>query len=104
MNIDMRIYLEGVGLLIRISTVNRQQIDKSNGNTPFQWVADRNITIAKFLNRLLGLPVHAQNTLFQYFSDIVAELICRAKRDGTLDMGIIGKSNSLNLATIYVIH
>lgn len=86
---DMRIYLEGVGLLIRISTVNRQQIDKSNGNTPFQWVADRNITIAKFLNRLLGLPVHAQNTLFQYFSDIVAELICRAKRDGTLDMGII---------------
>jgi ABC-type glycerol-3-phosphate transport system permease component len=39
---------------------------------------------------LLGLPVYAQNRLFQYFNDICDELVKQAKIDGTFDMGILG--------------
>ena len=69
-------YMEGVGLLT--SDNGTYIIEKDSA------------TISKFLNRLLGLPVHAQNALFQYFSDIVAELVKQAKHDGTYDMGIMG--------------
>lgn len=75
--IDMQCYMEGVGLLTLdngVYTIERESA-----------------TIPKFLNRLLGLPVHAQNALFQYFSDIVAELVAQAKHDGTYDMGIMGE-------------
>ncbi|CAI4232290.1 unnamed protein product [Auanema sp. JU1783] len=73
---DMRLYMEGVGLLSRLD----------NG----QYVIEREAaTIPKFLNRILGLPVHAQNALFGYFTDIVSELIKQAKHDGTYDMGIM---------------
>jgi hypothetical protein len=51
-------------------------------------------SIAKFLNRLLGLPVYAQNQLFQYFNDISEELVKQAKIDGTFDMGILGDHNT----------
>jgi hypothetical protein len=72
----MQQYLEGVGMLNydgKIYTVERDSA-----------------TIPKFLNRLLGLPVHAQNSLFQYFSDLVADSIEEAKRDGMYDLGIVG--------------
>uniref|UniRef100_A0A1I8EFT4 Uncharacterized protein n=1 Tax=Wuchereria bancrofti TaxID=6293 RepID=A0A1I8EFT4_WUCBA len=72
---DMQCYMEGVGLLSLDNGV--YTIEKESA------------TIPKFLNRLLGLPVHAQNALFQYFSDIVAELVAQAKHDGTYDMGIM---------------
>ncbi|KAL4001691.1 P-loop containing NTP hydrolase pore-1 family protein [Acanthocheilonema viteae] len=72
---DMQCYMEGVGLLSLDDGV--YVIEKESA------------TIPKFLNRLLGLPVHAQNALFQYFSDIVAELVAQAKHDGTYDMGIM---------------
>lgn len=73
----MRVFMEGVGLLCKASTTT--------------YTIEREaIFIPKFLNRLLGLPVYAQNSLFQYFSDIVAELIKQAKFDGTYDMGIMG--------------
>ncbi|KAI1721149.1 p-loop containing NTP hydrolase pore-1 domain-containing protein [Ditylenchus destructor] len=75
---DMRTYLEGVGMLYRPSPTSAD----------FDIVRDT-VSIAKFLNRLLGLPVHAQNLLFQYFNDIVLELIRQAKLDGTYDMGIM---------------
>lgn len=74
---DMRKYMEGVGLL-----------SVENG---IYAIERESATIPKFLNRLLGLPVHAQNALFQYFSDIVAELVAQAKHDGTYDMGIMGR-------------
>lgn len=74
---DMQCYMEGVGLLSLDNGV--YAIEKESA------------TIPKFLNRLLGLPVHAQNALFQYFSDIVAELVAQAKHDGTYDMGIMGE-------------
>lgn len=73
----MQCYMEGVGLLSLENGV--YTIEKESA------------TIPKFLNRLLGLPVHAQNALFQYFSDIVAELVAQAKHDGTYDMGIMGE-------------
>ncbi|VDM40780.1 unnamed protein product [Toxocara canis] len=72
---DMARYMEGVGLLScekGVFSIERESA-----------------TIPKFLNRILGLPVHAQNALFQYFSDIVADLVSQAKHDGTYDMGIM---------------
>uniref|UniRef100_A0A0N4ZKF1 AAA_34 domain-containing protein n=1 Tax=Parastrongyloides trichosuri TaxID=131310 RepID=A0A0N4ZKF1_PARTI len=73
---DMRQYLEGVGIL-SINKIGVYSIER-DGNS-----------IAKFLNRLLGLPVHAQNAVFEYFTLILAELIRQAKYDGTYDMGIM---------------
>ncbi|CEF63666.1 Protein strawberry notch homolog 2 [Strongyloides ratti] len=73
---DMRQYLEGVGIL-SVSKLGQYSVER-DGNS-----------IAKFLNRLLGLPVHAQNALFEYFTLILEELIRQAKYDGTYDMGIM---------------
>ncbi|CCD69779.1 Protein strawberry notch homolog [Caenorhabditis elegans] len=73
---DMRLYMEGVGLLAKNKT-GQYTIEKEAA------------TIPKFLNRILGLPVHAQNSLFHYFSEIVAELIAQSKHDGTYDTGIM---------------
>uniref|UniRef100_A0A0N5CB49 AAA_34 domain-containing protein n=1 Tax=Strongyloides papillosus TaxID=174720 RepID=A0A0N5CB49_STREA len=73
---DMRQYLEGVGIL-SVNKLGQYSIER-DGNS-----------IAKFLNRLLGLPVHAQNALFEYFTLILEELIRQAKYDGTYDMGIM---------------
>lgn len=76
--VDMRLYMEGVGLLAKNKT-GQYTIEKEAA------------TIPKFLNRILGLPVHAQNSLFHYFSEIVAELIAQSKHDGTYDTGIMGE-------------
>ncbi|PAV91926.1 hypothetical protein WR25_06227 isoform A [Diploscapter pachys] len=73
---DLKLYMEGVGLLSKNAT-GGWTIEKEAANIP------------KFLNRILGLPVHAQNALFTYFTEIVAELIAQAKHDGTYDMGIM---------------
>lgn len=47
--------------------------------------------MGKFLNRILGMEVHQQNALFQYFSDTLAAVIQEAKKNGKYDMGILGK-------------
>ncbi|XP_040317669.1 protein strawberry notch homolog 2 isoform X3 [Herpailurus yagouaroundi] len=46
-------------------------------------------SITKFLNRILGLEVHKQNALFQYFSDTFDHLIDVDKKEGKYDMGIL---------------
>ncbi|XP_060001817.1 protein strawberry notch homolog 2 isoform X6 [Lagenorhynchus albirostris] len=46
-------------------------------------------SISKFLNRILGLEVHKQNMLFQYFSDTFDHLIAADKKEGKYDMGIL---------------
>ncbi|XP_017552617.1 protein strawberry notch homolog 2a isoform X1 [Pygocentrus nattereri] len=46
-------------------------------------------TITKFLNRILGLEVHQQNSLFQYFTDNFDYLIEKDKKEGKYDMGIL---------------
>lgn len=48
--------------------------------------------IGKFLNRILGMEVHQQNALFQYFADTLGAVIQEAKKNGRYDMGILGKS------------
>lgn len=49
-------------------------------------------SITKFLNRILGLEVHKQNHLFQYFMDNFDYLIEKDKKEGKYDMGILGTS------------
>ncbi|XP_054836062.1 protein strawberry notch homolog 2 isoform X2 [Eublepharis macularius] len=51
--------------------------------------AEKDCSITKFLNRILGLEVHKQNLLFQYFSDTFDYLIERDKKVGKYDMGIL---------------
>jgi hypothetical protein len=45
--------------------------------------------MSKFLNRILGLPVTLQNTLFKYFTDTLNSIIDGAKRSGRYDQGIL---------------
>uniref|UniRef100_A0A8C2QP55 Protein strawberry notch homolog 2 n=1 Tax=Cricetulus griseus TaxID=10029 RepID=A0A8C2QP55_CRIGR len=52
---------------------------------------EKDCSITKFLNRILGLEVHKQNALFQYFSDTFDHLIEIDKKEGRYDMGILGK-------------
>ncbi|CAJ0579156.1 unnamed protein product, partial [Mesorhabditis spiculigera] len=76
---DMCIYLESVGVLALSNGV--YIVDKEGQK------------ISKFLNRILGLPVYAQSALFSYFSDILEELVHKAKQDGTFDLGIMDLSS-----------
>ncbi|XP_076880334.1 strawberry notch homolog 2b isoform X2 [Brachyhypopomus gauderio] len=50
---------------------------------------EKDCTITKFLNRILGLEVHKQNSLFQYFTDNFDYLIEKDKKEGKYDMGIL---------------
>lgn len=50
---------------------------------------EKDCSITKFLNRILGLEVHRQNALFQYFSDTFDHLIEMDKKEGRYDMGIL---------------
>ncbi|KAG8126982.1 hypothetical protein E2320_022143 [Naja naja] len=50
---------------------------------------EKDCSITKFLNRMLGLEVDKQNLLFQYFNDTFDYLIARDKKDGKYDMGIL---------------
>uniref|UniRef100_A0A8C7Q6D5 Protein strawberry notch homolog 2 n=1 Tax=Oncorhynchus mykiss TaxID=8022 RepID=A0A8C7Q6D5_ONCMY len=51
---------------------------------------EKDCSITKFLNRILGLEVHKQNSLFQYFTDNFDYLIEKDKKEGKYDMGILG--------------
>ncbi|XP_041862042.1 protein strawberry notch homolog 2 isoform X2 [Melanotaenia boesemani] len=50
---------------------------------------EKDCSITKFLNRILGLEVHMQNSLFQYFIDNFDYLIEKDKKEGKYDMGIL---------------
>ncbi|XP_049732069.1 protein strawberry notch homolog 2 isoform X1 [Elephas maximus indicus] len=50
---------------------------------------EKDCSITKFLNRILGLEVHKQNALFQYFSDTFDHLLEADKKEGKYDMGIL---------------
>ncbi|CAD5223444.1 unnamed protein product [Bursaphelenchus okinawaensis] len=86
---DMREYLVGVGVLSK------------NPNNPagVLTIEKEGVSLSKFLNRLLGLPVHAQNALFGYFTDIINELIKQAKANGTFDKGIMDLGHGTDTAT-----
>ncbi|KAK2818636.1 hypothetical protein Q5P01_024197 [Channa striata] len=69
--------LIGVGLINVEDKSGALSLDKDYNN------------IGKFLNRILGMEVHQQNALFQYFSDTLAAVIQEAKKNGRYDMGIL---------------
>ncbi|XP_040273504.1 protein strawberry notch homolog 2 isoform X2 [Bufo bufo] len=57
--------------------------------TKYNVVVDKECSVTKFLNRMLGLEVHKQNSLFQFFTDTFEFLIEKDKKDGKYDMGIL---------------
>ncbi|KAK4471151.1 hypothetical protein MN116_005546 [Schistosoma mekongi] len=73
---DVRASLQGVGL----ATGRCREKDSNQ--------------MSKFLNRILGIRVHIQNAIFQYFSDTLEEVTRRAKRDNRLDLGILDLGTS----------
>ncbi|MCX7561555.1 strawberry notch family protein [Sulfitobacter sp. F26204] len=44
--------------------------------------------IQRFLNRVLALPIHMQNALFEEFMERIATQTARAREAGTLDLGV----------------
>ncbi|KAG8454621.1 hypothetical protein GDO86_001007 [Hymenochirus boettgeri] len=52
-------------------------------------VVDKECSVTKFLNRMLGLEVHKQNSLFHFFSETFDYLIEKDKKEGKYDMGIL---------------
>uniref|UniRef100_A0A8C5BJ74 Strawberry notch homolog 1 n=1 Tax=Gadus morhua TaxID=8049 RepID=A0A8C5BJ74_GADMO len=74
--------LIGVGLITLEERSGVMTLDKDYNN------------IGKFLNRILGMEVQQQNSLFQYFADTLAAVIQEAKRNGRFDMGILGKGGT----------
>lgn len=44
--------------------------------------------IQRFLNRVLALPIHMQNALFEEFMERIATQTARARDAGTLDLGV----------------
>ncbi|KAH9419908.1 Protein strawberry notch 2 [Dermatophagoides pteronyssinus] len=80
---DCRIGLAGVGLLTIDRKTGNITLDKDYAN------------INKFLNRILGLEVELQNSLFRYFNDTMDAVIKGAKRSGRYDSGIIDLSNEV---------
>ncbi|PIK48783.1 putative protein strawberry notch-like 1 [Apostichopus japonicus] len=67
---DCKEALIGVGLIIANDHFSFASLDKDYNSLP------------KFLNRLLGVEVDLQNELFGYFSDTLAEIISRVKKEG----------------------
>lgn len=53
------------------------------------YYADKDISVDRFLNRILGMKVNLQNTLFKYFSEIMDVYVKHAKRVGKYDKGIL---------------
>uniref|UniRef100_A0A669C7V3 Protein strawberry notch homolog 1 n=1 Tax=Oreochromis niloticus TaxID=8128 RepID=A0A669C7V3_ORENI len=84
---EIQIGLVGVGLINVEDRSGTLSLDKDYNN------------MGKFLNRILGMEVHQQNALFQYFSDTLAAVIQEAKKNGKYDMGILGKIIQLLLQT-----
>jgi hypothetical protein len=81
---DSRDALLGVGMIVYNSITSSFYPDKDYNN------------INKFLNRLLGCPVHLQNALFTFFSDVLSAVILDAKRNGKWDMGILDLGSNNN--------
>ncbi|XP_048257118.1 protein strawberry notch homolog 1-like [Haliotis rufescens] len=74
---DVKRGLVGVGMI---------SIDERSGFPSLE--KDYN-NISKYLNRILGMEVELQNSLFKYFTDTLTAIILEAKRNGRWDMGIL---------------
>ncbi|KAG2496515.1 hypothetical protein HYH03_005339 [Edaphochlamys debaryana] len=54
----------------------------------------RSADVPRFLNRLLGLPLQAQDVMFSYFFNIMESLIKQARTAGTYEEGILNLASS----------
>ena len=46
--------------------------------------------LTRFLNRILGLKVDHQNSMYNYFHCILITLVVKAKKENKFDLGILG--------------
>lgn len=63
-------------------------VDHDRDLNSYTAIEESKMTIDRFLNRILGMKVSLQNTLFKYFSDTMEAYIKHAKRLGRFDRGI----------------
>ena len=59
---------------------------KPEGSSRFS--SNLSLTVPRFLNRILGLPVRQQNSLFAYFMEVLEAVVKTAKSAGTYDEGV----------------
>ena len=55
---------------------------------------DGDITVSKFLNRLLGMSIACQQGLFHYFSETLDDIMTEARANGTLEEGVMDVGNA----------
>ncbi|GIZ01542.1 protein strawberry notch [Caerostris extrusa] len=72
-----------VRLALTVDALFDESLDKYNLN--------------KFMNKILGLPVKLQNTLFQYFTDALDAVNKQAKKACRYDLGILHLRNGCDL-------
>ena len=73
----------------------------------FHLKAKNEVPVAKFLNRLLGLPIQSQRVAFEYFMETLKALIKELKQNGTYDDGVFnitGTSITASEENCHVIH
>lgn len=68
-------------------------LEKSLTNMEITKEAIPSITVYRFLNRILGIPVELQNEVYDLVMNDLDEIINREKRAGRYDAGIVGKRN-----------
>ncbi|KXZ54936.1 hypothetical protein GPECTOR_3g106 [Gonium pectorale] len=88
---SMALCLKAVGLLEEsggyftvVGAKDARRGDKKSTSVP----------VPKFLNRLLGMPLGAQELLFKYFANIMDSLIKQARTAGTYEEGIMNIASS----------
>ncbi|KFM82075.1 Protein strawberry notch-like protein, partial [Stegodyphus mimosarum] len=74
---DVRKALVGVAMITEDPASGYHLLEKDYNN------------MSKFMNRILGLPVELQNSLFKYFTDTLDAVIAQAKKAGRYDLGIL---------------
>ncbi|XP_069550947.1 si:ch73-63e15.2 isoform X2 [Brachyistius frenatus] len=82
-------YPAGESLFFRDMKVGMMDVGIFCRESRFGINTEKDCSITKFLNRILGLEVHKQNYLFQYFTDNFDYLIEKDKKEGKYDMGIL---------------
>uniref|UniRef100_A0A3B3DL84 Protein strawberry notch homolog 2 n=1 Tax=Oryzias melastigma TaxID=30732 RepID=A0A3B3DL84_ORYME len=82
-------YPEGDAMFFRDMKVGMMDVGIFCKEPRFGINTEKDCSITKFLNRILGLEVHKQNYLFQYFTDNFDYLIEKDKKEGKYDMGIL---------------
>jgi len=82
-------YNESFLQVVKESLVGIGFIQKDERNGVYSLIDKDYTNISRFLNRILGLTVQLQNSLFQYFIDTLTAIIKEAKRSGRWDEGIV---------------